>query len=182
MSVNKELLEYGLKGEEAVLNYLTSFGFDVVQNRVDPEIKSTIINNLKYGDITIHINDTLRFAFDVKRGLFVSETSINRFIGQFYILIPKGDIDDIENARVVKNSTIKRYFKNTPRKFVQTGPSGQTGYRFTKLKNYVLLEDFVANLIKRLVILKHTYSPGERDSWSEYLQTFNKVLPRGVVV
>lgn len=181
MNVDQELLNYGLEAEEVVLNYFTSFGLDATQNRVNPVIQNTIINNLRYGDISIYINDKFRLLFDVKRGLFISETSIRRFGGGFFIMFPSGNISDVGAARVVKSSTIKSYFNKVPQKFIQNGKSGQRGYRFSKLKNYVLLDDFVSNIIKRIIILDNGLSEnGESSLWGEYLKTFNKVYPEGV--
>ena len=184
MSVNKELLEMGLKGEKAILEYFQSYGLDVHQNKVNANDKYEIVQNLKLGDIVIE-HPALDMNFDVKMGHFVSASSMRSFNGLFYIFIPGADIENIgKNAKVVKSSTVKSYWAKVPEKFMHVGASGQTGYRFTKLKNYLLLEDFMTEYMKRIILMNNKYDDERKYSsnnpFKDLMKSFNKVYPEGV--
>lgn len=174
MSVNEKLLAYGNEAEEKVLEYMRSFGLDVTRRYVIPDDKKSIYENLRYGDLVLKMNDSGHVInFDVKRGLFISKKSLDSYKGAFYILIPKGDLDDIKNARVVKRSTVCNYFLQVEEGRYHKTTNGTIGYRFTKLKNYMTLEKYVVNFVKTIVIMNNDY-----DEYGRFLRSFNKVLPR----
>lgn len=185
-----DLYEYGQEAEDAVINYFKEFGLNPERREIIQGDAKSIIDNMKFGDLYIthpgHYRDRV-FNFDVKRGCFISDKSINNYRGQYYILIPGGDLTDIGKARVVKSSTIKRYYNNIPlndrllynKKF--SSPSESDGYRFTMIKNHILLEDFIPEVVKRLIILNDQYDfEKEISPMGELSIMFNKVLPENV--
>lgn len=90
--------------------------------------------------------DSEYIKVDVRVGTFMSDTSIENFKGNFYILIPEGDIDDIGNVRVISRRTIKSYYNTCgPRldKFTNS-----MGLRLKKrLRNECSLDEFCLRLI-----------------------------------
>lgn len=180
--IDEARLNYGDEAENAVINYFKKFGISIEKRlAISGDVKS-IYENMKLGDLKLKFGDEPEryLNFDVKRGCFISDNSIKNYKGQFFILIPKGDINNIEKAKVVKSSTIRRYYSNIPAESRHTGLSGDKGYRFTKLKNFILLEEFVTELIKRLYILGDKYDYDKQISpMGELAIMFNKVLPRG---
>jgi hypothetical protein len=175
------LLKWGDEAEKTVLDYLNKYDLNAQHNKVISDNKESIYDNLKWGDIFID-HERIRFSFDVKRGHFVSENSLKCYKGMFYIFISNGDLSDPANFKVVKTSTVKHYMTNVPENKMHTGPSGSKGYRFTKLKNFVLLGDFVTEFIKRVIILNNEQTTDLFvKPWSEYMiRNFTKVLPQHI--
>lgn len=167
-----ERLQEGRVVENLIENYMRSFGFEVFNRKVDQNDIKSIFENLKFGDTIIRTKYN-EILFDEKYGSFISEKSIKGFQGNYYIITPNGDISEegIRNARVIKNSTIKSYFnKVSPSKY-KTAKSGDKGYRFNYIKNYLTLEEFMIQLVK-FELLDDNYS--NKITWLKSL--FNKVI------
>ena len=147
-----ERLAEGRKVEIAVEEYMRSFGFDVENNTVDPNDQKSIVDNRIYGDTFLHYGgrENHPLMFDEKLGTFISRNSWLDFKGHFYILTPNGDISEsgIRNAMVIRKCTVKAYGDKIRGKHLITAPSGDLGYRFHDVRNYMTLEDFMVLLTK----------------------------------
>ena len=137
-----ERLAEGRKVEIAVEEYMRSFGFDVENHTVDPDKKETIHQNRIWGDTSLYFGgrDMNPLLFDEKLGMFVSRNSWLDFRGHFYILTPDGNISEsgIRNAMVIRRCTIKAYGEKIRSKHLVVAPSGDLGYRFHDVQNYML--------------------------------------------
>ena len=177
----KDRFAYGLEGEKAVADYIRKFGWNVRINEVGKD-GCEPKHNLIGGDIYIEWQNTRAhptnpierqkwLKLDVKRGTFIAQKSLEHFQGQFYCLIPKGDITDIENARIIRRGTILSYIKDIPSEKYIIGPSGDKGLRFGRIKKYMILKDFVTHLVK-LRLLNADFT--SKEFWSKHM-TFDMV-------
>lgn len=175
-----ERLATGRQVETKVEDYMRSFGFEVVNNTVDPNDKKSIFDNLVWGDTWLKVgpgdNDWLKF--DEKFGSFISQKSWSSYKGQYYILTPNGDITEegIRNAHVLRSSTVKGYAAKLPSNRIRAGLSGDLGYRFHRLKNFITLEEFMLSLVKsKLMFSNHR----EGINWIN--KKIIKVLPKNAM-
>jgi hypothetical protein len=174
----RERLNFGKKAEKIVAEYFTKYGFAVeLQEVVDEQTRN---QNLVWGDIILE-NFVLgkNLHFDVKATTFISETSIVGFRGEYYILYPvKPDgihPEDVPSSKIIRAKTIQRYWQQIPAAGRMHGPSGDLGYYFKNVKNYITLEEFMTLLVK--IILVH---PQETHQfYIDLNHPFNKVLPKG---
>ena len=162
LKTRESRIQYGFEGELAVKQYFSEYGIKLHHNIVDAEDdegrKNQIFSNMKRGDLVYSYGENGRelFKFDVKRGQIISEKSLRFFRGQFFILIPEGNIEDIENSRVIWRRTAENYINKATegwtRKYVQL-QSGDKGYRFlNKLRRETTLSDFVNRLVKFIIM------------------------------
>lgn len=159
LNTKEERLQYGMEGEIAVKNYFQEYGINLEHNLVDAEDdegrKNQIFSNMKRGDLTFKYGNMELFRFDVKRGQIISEKCLRFYRGQFFILIPEGNLENIESSRVIWRRTVQNYVQKATedfsRKYVQL-PSGEKGYRFTnKLRRETTLSDFVNRIVKFII-------------------------------
>lgn len=160
METKEERIKYGLEAEIAVKNYFNDYGVKLIHNIVDApegeERKNQIFSNMKNGDLCYRNKERNLFRIDVKRGQMISEKSLRFFRGQFFILVPNGNIDDIENSRVIWRRTVENYVNKATHSWNENYdilPSGEKGYRLINpLKKETTLSDFVNRFIKHIII------------------------------
>jgi len=185
----EERIKYGFEGELAIKNYFDSFGIHMHHNLVTAP-KGTdkffrqVYYNLDHGDLIMtrkNYNPELEphkqslFKIDVKRGIMISKKSLNNFRGQFFFLIPKGDLNNIENTRVIWKRTAQSYIGKVTNNFDPKNKSvihlrdNEYGYRLRKkLYRELSLKDFRERLIKRIIVHpEELYSPTD-----EFYKTF----------
>lgn len=177
----EERLKYGLEGELAIKEYFESYGINLHHNLVTAEPGTDeffrqVYYNLDHGDLIMTRKDfnpeiephkQSLFKIDVKRGVLISEKSLNNYRGQFYFLIPNGDLDNIENTRVIWRRAVQSYvnkatdgFDHNHKKVIHLRGK-EYGYRLTKqLYREMNLKEFRERLIKRIITEPDILSQG----------------------
>lgn len=185
----EERLQYGIEGELAIKEYFESFGINLHHNLVTAEPGTNdffkqVYYNLNHGDLIMTRRDfnpdiephkQSLFKIDVKRGTLISEKSLKDYRGQFYFLIPNGDLDNIEDTRVIWRRTAQSYitkatngFDHNHKKVIHLRGE-EYGYRLTKqLYRELSLKDFRERLIKRIITNPDDLNQGG----SEFFKTF----------
>ena len=168
----EERIKYGFEGELAIKNYFDSFGIHMYHNLVTAP-KGTdkffrqVYYNLDHGDLImtrknydpkLEPHKQSLFKIDVKRGVMITNKSLNNFRGQFFFLIPDGDLDHIENTRIIWRRAASAYISKATNNFdpqvrrVIHLRNDEYGYRLTKkLYREMNLKDFRERLIKRII-------------------------------
>lgn len=161
-------LKYGLEGELAVKEYLESKGLNIYHNQIEsepgePNFFNEVRYNTVHGDLFIMSNraessqkhQTSIFRIDVKRGSFIAKKSLDMYKGQFYFLIPGGDITQIENTRVIWRRTVVNHVHNVTNSWRQSYEEirpGEIGFRLSKpLRLEMSLKEFTNRFIKRII-------------------------------
>lgn len=162
---------YGLEGELAVKEYFKHHGFEVEHHTVitPPHQRAyadEVKNKIKHGDLMLRFGD-LTLGFDVIRGSLITKRSIDVFNGNFYILIPNGDLNALDDARVLWRKTVANYVTKatenwTNDKYIILGDGStfkQFGYRLTRrLRRETSLANFMS-LLTKVVLLSSSIPP-----------------------
>jgi hypothetical protein len=185
----EERIKYGIEGELAIKGYFESFGINLHHNLVmaEPgtvEFFKQVYYNMNHGDLIMTRRDfnseiephkQSLFKIDVKRGVMITNKSLNNFRGQFFFLIPNGDLNNIENTRVIWRRAVESYISKATNNFdpnvkkVIHLQGDEYGYRLTnKLYREMDLKDFRERLVKRIIT-----NPDDLNVMSpEFLKTF----------
>src|SRR6056297_3677036 len=127
----EERIKYGTAAEVAIKEYFDSFGIHMHHNVVTAEpgtdeFFKQVYYNMNHGDLIMtrrNFNPELAphkqslFKIDVKRGVIITNKSLNNFRGQFFFLIPGGDLDNIENTRVIWRRAAASYISKATHNF-----------------------------------------------------------------
>lgn len=185
----EEIIKYGTAAEVAVKEYFDSFGIHMYHNVVTAEpgtddFFKQVYYNMNHGDLImtrrnfdpeIEPHKQSLFKIDVKRGVMITNKSLNNFRGQFFFLIPNGDLENIENTRVIWRRAATSYITKATNNFdpqvkrVIHLRDDEYGYRLTrKLYREMNLKDFRERLIKRIIAHPEDLDHGS----TEFYKTF----------